>query len=77
MGLGCAEHFAGLDLLVFSFGERRSKPWHEAGAVVLLERSLKQAGGASSPGPPLLLCSLPEETLGAHGGEGTGPGGSH
>lgn len=54
MGLGCAEHFAGLDLLVFSFGERRSKPWHEAGAVVLLERSLKQAGGDILPGTPAL-----------------------
>lgn len=54
MGLGCAEHFAGLDLLVFSFGERRSKSWHEAGAVVLLERSLKWAGGDIFPGTPTL-----------------------
>lgn len=43
-GLGHAEHFAGLSLPGFEFGGRRSKLCHEAGALVLGERSLKRAG---------------------------------
>lgn len=31
VGLGHPEHFAGLGLLGFNFGGRRSKPWHEGG----------------------------------------------
>lgn len=54
VGLGHPEHFAGLGLLGFNFGGRRSKPWHEAGAVVLVERSLERAGGDTFPRTPVL-----------------------
>ena len=54
MGLGRTECFAGLHLLGFNFGGRRSKSWHEVGAVVLGERSLEWAGGDIFPRTPAL-----------------------
>lgn len=76
MRLGHSGRFAGLGFLGFSFGGRRSKLFHEAGAVAPGERSLEQAGGDIFPRTLNLLCSLLQESPGACGGEVPGLGGA-
>lgn len=63
MGCGHTECLAELDLLGFTFGQRRSKLWHE----VQGERSLKQTVGTFFLGPLLLPFFLLEECLRARG----------